>query len=198
VVSARGILTGNRGCLVDNSSEFVRHHRGDLWISCLTEYRGWRNPLTQPGRWTPLFFLDEAVALAAGHRPCGLCRRSAYEAYRNAVITAGLLPADAGASDLNRILGRERLRPGRGLNRAADRKLWKTPIETLPNGAVIVIEGCPCLLFEHRLWRFGFEGWTDPMLKPHSGLLEVLTPPSSVAALRHGYQPLLHPALLAT
>jgi hypothetical protein len=154
--------------------------------------------LTQPGRWTPLFFLDEAVALAAGHRPCGLCRRSAYEAYRNAVIAAGLLPADAGASDLNRILGRERLRPGRGLNRAADRKLWKTPIETLPNGAVIVIEGYPCLHFEHRLWRFGFEGWTDPMLKPHSGLLEVLTPPSSVAALRHGYQPLLHPALLAT
>ena len=47
----------------------ARHHRGPLWITCLLAYQGWRHPLDRPGTWTPIFFLDDAVALAAGHRP---------------------------------------------------------------------------------------------------------------------------------
>ena len=81
----RGLFTGNRGCLVDDGGEVVRHHRSSLWIACLTSYRGWRWPLADPGRWTPIFFLDDAVALAAGHRPCGLCRRDDHRSYRDAV-----------------------------------------------------------------------------------------------------------------
>ena len=84
----RGLFTGNRGCLVDDDRAIVRHHRGSLWIICRTEFRDWRHPLDAPHRWTPLFFLDDAVALAAGHRPCALCRRDDYLAYRSAV-TAG-------------------------------------------------------------------------------------------------------------
>ena len=82
--SSRGAFTGNRGCLVDDERTLVRHHRGTLWIACVTEYGDWRHPLDAPHRWTPVFFLDDAVALAAGHRPCGLCRRDAYLAYRTA------------------------------------------------------------------------------------------------------------------
>jgi hypothetical protein len=190
------LLTGNRGCLVDESGTFVRHHRGDLWITCLTEYRSWKHPLTQPRHWTPLFFLDEAVALAAGHRPCGLCRRSAYQAYREAVVRAGLLPADAKATDLNRRLATERHRPGRGLVRASDRRVWRASVGALPNGTVVVTDGRAGLVLDDRLWRFSFEGWTDPVALPRPDLVEVLTPPTSVAALSGGYQPLLHPALL--
>ncbi len=73
----RGLFTGNRGCLVDDAGDVVRHHRGRLWITCRLEFRGWRQPLAAPHHWTPLFFLDEAVALAAGHRPCAFCRRDA-------------------------------------------------------------------------------------------------------------------------
>ena len=73
-VPERGMFTGNRGCLVDDAGEVVRHHRGRLWITCVTEYKDWRFPLARPGKWTPLFFLDDAVALSAGHRPCALCR----------------------------------------------------------------------------------------------------------------------------
>ena len=78
-VSARGLFTGNRGCIVDEHEQVVRHHRSStLWITCLTEFRDWRVPLARPNRWTPIFFLDDAVALAAGHRPCATCRRDMY------------------------------------------------------------------------------------------------------------------------
>jgi hypothetical protein len=77
-VAARGLFTGNRGCLVDDHGGVVRHHRGALWITCVTAWRGRRIGLARPGRWTPVFFLDEAVALAAGHHPCDYCRRDAY------------------------------------------------------------------------------------------------------------------------
>ncbi|MDX2381300.1 MAG: hypothetical protein QNM02_16255, partial [Acidimicrobiia bacterium] len=112
--SARGMFTGNRGCLVDDAERLVRHHRGSLWITCRTTYRGWRHPLTAPRTWTPLFFLDDAVALAAGHRPCGLCRRTDYLAYRQAVTTAVRADKPVLADQLNRRLAFERLRRGRG------------------------------------------------------------------------------------
>ena len=83
---ARGLLTGNRGCLVDDDRRVVRHHKSStLWITCLLRFKDWRHPLDQPHVWTPLFFLDDAVALAAGHRPCATCRRADYVAYRDAV-----------------------------------------------------------------------------------------------------------------
>jgi len=126
---ARGLFTGNRGCLVDDDRQTVRHHRGSLWIICRTEFRGWKHPLDAPRRWTPLFFLDDAVALAAGHRPCALCRRDDYLAYRSAVTSAAGLTTPVSAVDLNRRLGRERLRRGGGLHRAGDRIPWEAPLE---------------------------------------------------------------------
>ena len=75
-VAARGLLTGNRGCVVDDDGTLVRHHAVRPWISCVLRYRDERQPLAAPRRWTPLFHLDDASALAAGHRPCGLCRSS--------------------------------------------------------------------------------------------------------------------------
>ena len=84
-VAARGLFTGNRGCLVNHEEKIVRYHGTTLWIICKLEFRGWRWPLARPKRWTPIFFLDDAVALAAGHRPCSLCRRDDYRSYRDAI-----------------------------------------------------------------------------------------------------------------
>jgi len=76
---ARGLVYGNRGCLHDDSGRIRRRYNGKRWIACRLEFRGWqRGPLLQPGRFTELFFLDEATALAAGQRPCALCRREDY------------------------------------------------------------------------------------------------------------------------
>jgi hypothetical protein len=194
-VPERGMFTGNRGCVVDDSGEVVRHHRGRLWITCVTEYKDWRFPLARPGRWTPLFFLDDAVALSAGHRPCGLCRRHAYLSYRDAVSQAAGSPRLLAADDLNRRLSAERLTPGRGLDRAADRILWTAELDRLPAGTVIVDEERrPHLLLDDRLLAFTFAGWANPQPRPHAGVVRVLTPPTSVAALSHGFMPVLHPS----
>lgn len=194
-VAARGAFTGNRGCLVDDDRRLVRHHRGQLWITCVTSFRGWKSPLDQPRHWTPLFFLDDAVALAAGHRPCGLCRRTDYLAYQSGV-TIGLGRGDrVPAAELNRMLAKERLHCGRGLDRSEDRILGRLPIDQLPDGTVTVSEGTPLLLYGEELWRFGFEGWGDPRPRPAASKVSVLTPPTSVLALSHGFVPSIHPSV---
>ena len=193
-VPERGLFTGNRGCLIDDGGRLARHHRGPLWITCLLEYQGWRHPLDRPGTWTPLFFLDDAVALAAGHRPCGLCRRQAYLEYRDAVTRADGSSIPLTAGDLNQRLTRERLRRGRGVDRAADRILWTERVDRLPIGTVVVDEDdVTRLVLEDRLLSFTFAGWTEPRPRRRTGSVVVLTPLTSVAALANGYTPVLHP-----
>lgn len=194
-VAARGLFTGNRGCLVDGRGALARHHRGDLWITCVTTFRDRRQPLADPRRWTPLFFLDDAVALAAGHRPCATCRRAAYRSYRDALGRALALDAPLAATEVNRRLGRERLHRGTGLERARDRRLWRAPIGDLPDGTVIVADpGDARLVLGDRTLAFGHRGWTAPRTRPVRGDARVLTPPTSVAALCGGFAPVLHPS----
>lgn len=194
-VSERGMFTGNRGCLVDENRRLARHHRGNLWITCVTSYRDWKSPLDQPGHWTPLFFLDDAVALAAGHRPCGLCRRDDYLAYQHA-LTVGLGAGRAvPAEEQNRLLANERLRRGRGLDRAADRKTWDADMSALPNGTMIVDSGTPLLVLENCLLEFDFGGWRSPRPRRNDRRASVLTPPTSVLALRNGFVPRLHDSI---
>lgn len=189
----RGLFTGNRGCLVDEHETVVRHHRGDLWICCVTEFEQRRVGLARPNRWTSLFFLDDAVALAAGHRPCGECRHAAYRAYRDGV-TAGLgrsQPVSAG--ELNRRVRDERLSGrARGLDRRDHRITWTSRAGDLPDGTVVVIDGTPHLVLTGAARPFSFAGWGDPRAIPN-GPLTVLTPPTSVLALAHGFVPTLHP-----
>jgi hypothetical protein len=197
-VASRGLLTGNRGCVVDDHERVVRHHGSVLWIVCVTAFRGWRWPLARPRRWTPLFFLDDAVALAAGHRPCATCRRADYASYSDAVRRAIGSPSPLLASQLNDRLNAERHRRGRGLERAGDRIVWPARYADLPDGTIIVAPDGSCrLVLEARLLRFSFDGWLDATPRPRVGEATVLTPPTSVAALAHGYQPLLHPSARA-
>jgi hypothetical protein len=197
-VPERGLFTGNRGRLMDADRRLARHHDGDLWITCVLSLPGRRSvqPLDAPRRWTPLFFLDDAVALAAGHRPCAYCRRADYLAYRDA-LTIGLdLPKPLAAPAINRRLGAERLAPGRGLARARDRRLWAAAAADLPDGTVIAATaGEARLVLGERTWRFTFAGWSEPA--PREALppvVAVLTPPTSVIALGHDFSPTLHPS----
>lgn len=195
-VPDRGMFTGNRGCLLNDDGDGpVRHHNGSLWISCLTSFRGWRHPLDAPRTWTPLFFLDDAVALAAGHRPCGLCRREAYLAYRRGVTIAVGADRPVLANQLNRRLSAERLRRGRGLDRANDRIRWQAEVASLPRAVVVCAPDTdtPMLFTGAALKPFRFDGWGPPVQVPN-GPVEVLTPPTSVAALRNGFEPVLHPS----
>lgn len=197
-VPARGLFTGNRGCVVDDTGNVVRHHGATLWITCRTEFRGWRWPLSQPRRWTPLFFLDDAVALAAGHRPCATCRRPDYTAYRDAATAALNAGQSLLATELNALLHVQRHHRGRGLDRAGDRKLWTAPYRSLPDGTVVLgDDNTARLITADTAWKFTFAGWVDPRPRPRtSGSATVLTPPISVGALTAGYRPVLHPTLL--
>ncbi len=193
-VADRGMFTGNRGCLInDDGIGPVRHHNGSLWIICLTRVGNWRHPLDAPRTWTPLFFLDDAAALAAGHRPCGLCRRAAYLAYRRGVTIDAGAESPVLATELNRRLAAERLRRGRGLDRAGDRIRHRAELATLPVGAVVCFPGTdgPMLFTGTHLQPFRFSGWGDPIDLP-DGPVDVLTPPTSLAALHNGFEPVLH------
>jgi len=192
-------FTGNRGCLVDDSRTITRHHNGALWIICVTELRGWRHPLDQPHRWTPLFFLDDAVALAAGHRPCALCRHDAYRSYRDALTAALGRREPVLANEINWRLNRERLRRGRGLDRGSDRLLWTAALNDLPDGSVVLSEtGEASLVLGTYTFAFSFDGWVRPRPRATGVTVEVITPPTSVAALRHGFEPVLHPSASAS
>ncbi len=196
-VDARGLFTGNRGCVVDDAERVVRHHHSRLWITCRTSFCDWRHPLAAPRRWTPLFFLDDAVALAAGHRPCATCRREDYRAYRDGVTVALGADAPVLASELDARLHAERHRRGRGVDRAGDRLLWEGDAPDLPDGTVVVDDAEVLrLLVDDRSLAFTFFGWHDPAARP-SGAVRVLTPPTSVAALAAGFAPTLHPSASA-
>jgi hypothetical protein len=179
---ARGLVYGNRGCLHDDMGRIRRHHNGRRWIACRLRFRGWhRSPLLQPGRFTELFFLDEATAFAAGHRPCALCRREDYNRFLEIVRAPG---ADAIDERLHaeRLDGRERR-----LHRADD----------LPDGAFVLHADEPWLVLGDELLRWTPAGYTDRAPRS-SRAASVITPPSLLAVLRSGWDgaavPLLHPS----
>jgi hypothetical protein len=136
---ARGLVYGNRGCLHDDQGRIRRRHNGKRWIACRLRFKGWhRHPLLQPGRFTELFFLDEATAFAAGHRPCALCRREDYT--RFVAIWRDLHPGRASADVIDEQLHSERLGPD-----VAGRRIHHASFGDLPDGAFVVSGAKACL-----------------------------------------------------
>ncbi len=176
----RGAWTGNRGIL-HSGHEIVRFHASDLWITCALRFKDWWAEQWQPHHFTWLFFHDEAVSLAAGHRPCALCRRGAYDAYRAAWVDAlgGETPS---AKEINRRLHRERIFRG-----THHRRTHALPWASLPDGAFALVEDAPCVVVGGELAEWTREGYGARRPRPASGDAEVITPPSSVAVLRAGY-----------
>src|SRR5215211_3046458 len=141
---ARGLVYGNRGCLHDDAGRIRRRYNGKRWIACRLEFRGWhREPLLQPGRFTELFFLDEATAFAAGHRPCALCRREDF--VRFSELWRVLHPGQAGADEIDTQLHAERVAEDRGQRRHA------APLDQLPDGAFVLDDGAPWLVLGREL-----------------------------------------------
>ncbi|MFC1415675.1 hypothetical protein [Streptacidiphilus cavernicola] len=186
-VPLRGAWTGNRGIL-HSGREIVRFHAGDLWITCALRFRERHHPdQWLPHHYTFLYFHDEAVALAAGHRPCAECRRADYRAYR-AAWAEGLGVEPPSAQRMNRQLHAERLVPG-----THRRRTHALPWAELPDGVFVRLGGVPLLLLGDQLVEWSGAGYGARRARPGSGagsgdgLAEVVTPPSTVAALRAGY-----------
>jgi hypothetical protein len=188
---ARGLVFGNRGCLHDEHGRIRRHHNGRRWIACRLRFRGWRrSPLMAPGRYTELFFLDEATALAAGHRPCALCRREDYN--RLTEIWRTLHPGQRGADAIDAQLHRERWDAS-----PRTRRLHPGRPQGLPDGAFVLLDARPWLVRRGELLAWTPAGYTERMPTRGVAAAELITPPSLVAVLRAGWNPvvpLLHPS----
>jgi hypothetical protein len=205
-VPLRGAWTGNRGVLHGGGPgghRIVRSHASDLWITCALEFRGrWREQWL-PHRYTHLFFHDEAVSFAAGHRPCAECRRDDYRAYQQAwaaeVITARSAAAHGtpvsvsvpvpGAKQMNAQLHSERIVPG-----THRRRLHELPWAGLPDGTFVLEDGRAALVLGDALVPWTTEGYGARRSRPTAGTATVITPPSTVAVLRAGYPVQIDPA----
>jgi hypothetical protein len=188
---ARGLVYGNRGCLHDAEGRIRRVYQVRRWIACRLEFRGRRrSPLQRPGRFTELFFLDEATAFAAGHRPCAECRRADYD--RFSAIWRGLHD-ESGADVIDARLHDERIDDA-----SRERRLHAMAYHALPDGAFVLHDGEPKLVLGAFLLSWTPAGYTRPARRP-AGEATLITPPSLVALLRSGWDssvPVLHPSAL--
>ena len=179
---ARGTLMGNRGgCLHNAQREIVRAYKSRRWIACVLEFRGRHREVMTPNRYTELFFLDEVVSLAAGHRPCAECRRERYNAFRAAWGTP--LPS-ADEMDLA-------LHPAR-IDRDGRKVTYRAPLRSLPVGTLVEIDGSAWLVVEDALLLWAPENYVEKRARPASGTVTVLTPRPTVECLRRGYVPFIH------
>jgi hypothetical protein len=183
----RGMFTGNRGIIHDPATRtLTRRWASKAWLTCVCEFRGRRREVMGGRSWTELFFLDEATALAAGHRPCFFCRRDDANRFR-AAWEAGNGAADMLAREIDAVLHRERL--DRGKKRLHP---LPAPVDELPDGAMVQAGGESFLIAQGRTLLWSLAGYREPPNALHDAML--LTPPSTLRAIVAGYGPVLHPS----
>ena len=188
---ARGTLMGNRGCLHDASGRIVRNHRGgyNAWIYCLLKFKGRRREVMSPGRYTELFFLDEATALAAGHRPCAECQRGRYNEFMrcwgegNKALWKG---QKLRAPVVDAVLQRERM------GERGEKVKWRAKVGELPVGVMVEVDDTKAQAF--LLEASGLLAWHSGNYKCRTRTsmdrkVAVLTPRSTVKAIASGFMP---------
>ena len=186
----RGTFTGNRGIIHDPGTRtLTRRWASQAWLVCVCDYKGRRREVMGGRSWTELFFLDEATALAAGHRPCFICRRDDANRFR-AAWEEGNGVANLRASDIDGVLHGERLN-----GRAKRRFELPMPIDAMPDGAMVQEGRESYLILQGRAVQWSHVGYSEA-LKPTEGVM-LLTPPSTLRALAAGYRPVLHPSAAA-
>ena len=178
---ARGTLMGNRGCLHDDAGRIVRQSARDAWVTCLLSFKDRQRQIMQPGHYTELFFLDEATALAAGHRPCSECRRHRYVEYPDAWAQAFELTKRPTAKEIDQQLKRDR---------SERRETLVSDIDEIPSG--VIVKDCVTngffLIHAGRLHSWSFDGYGPGLSADDVGSrLAVVTPACHVRVLQSGY-----------
>jgi hypothetical protein len=186
----RGTLMGNRGCLHDAEQRIRRAFDGKRWIICLLQFKGRRRRPMVPGRYTELFFLDEATALAAGHRPCAECQRQRYLTFREHWARANAVAGGPSAAAIDEALHAERLdRQGK--------RTYTDRLSRLPSGVMVADDaGRPHLVLSGAMRAWAPSGYEPPLARSGDGEVRVLTPPSIVRAIARGYAVGLHGSAL--
>jgi hypothetical protein len=182
----RGGFMGNRGCLHDDQGVIKRRFQAKLWITCTLREKPIRGKVAQasPGLYTPLFFLDEAVACAAGHRPCAECRRAVYKDFGTAWQRA--FGTQAKAAEMDKLLHDARLSD----NRKAQRR-FQSHTDDLPDGVFIEWQGQPHLIRQDAALPYTPQGYAAAVPRPQ-GSVQVITPGPLVAVMRAGWRPVMN------
>jgi hypothetical protein len=185
--SARGTMMGNRGGALHKSDrEIVRSFKSRRWIACVLQFRGRHRIVMSERRYTELFFLDEAVAFAAGHRPCAECRRERFNAFRHSWWRSSGLDRLPMADEMDLELHRARIDGQR-------RKVtYEAALGSLPDGCFVRLDGSAYLVWSDGLLFWTPEGYTRRDARPRDRIATVLTPEPIVECLRHGYTPEIH------
>jgi hypothetical protein len=174
-------MMGNRGGSLHNSErEIVRSYKSRRWITCVLEFRGRHRVVMAERRYTELFFLDEAVAFAAGHRPCAECRRGRFNAFKEAWRGAMKLKSAPYADDMDLEL------------HAARKVTYEARLGALPDGCFVEVAGLAYLVWRGGLLLWTPEGYTRRESRPDNLTMRVLTPEPMVQCFRHGYRPDIH------
>jgi hypothetical protein len=187
--SARGTLMGNRGGPLHNEArEIIRRFTNKRWITCLLAFKGRRRSVMTPGRYTELFFLDEAVAMAAGHRPCAECRRERFNTFKDVWKRTHSQdsPRMPGADEIDAVLHPERI------DRLGRKVTYEAPLDSLPDGCFVSIEGSSYLLWIGALLLWSAEGYGAKLPRTDISNVTVLTPEPLVQCIRAGFVPGVH------
>ena len=187
---------GNRGgvlhgVLDDGRREIIRPYASRRWITCVLEFKGRRRVVMSPGRYTELFFLDEAVALAAGHRPCAECRRARFNEFKEAWRRAEKRPSGEFlyADEMD-----EELHPAR-IGKYREKITYEAPLRSLPDGCFVELSGASYLVWGDALALWSAEGYTETRLRVNDVTVTVLTPEPIVRCIRNGYRPVIHESI---
>jgi hypothetical protein len=193
-VPERGTMMGNRGILHDAEGRIRRPWQVKRWLVCVLEFRGRHRTVMAPNRYTELFFLDEATSLAAGHRPCAECRHGRFLAFRDAWAAGSIRTARPGPIRARMI--DDRLHDER-VGAARSTRTDRANLDDLPDGVFVTLDGQDvgaCLIWGDELLSWSPGGYRERRPRPRGEVVTVLTPGSTVRAIRSGYLPEVHPS----
>ena len=188
----RGAWTGNRGVIHNERKEIIKNHAVKYWITCLLEYKGAHRSVMSPNRWTELFFLDEATAFAAGHRPCGFCRHADFKRFKELWLSTNGeqygLTTKTKMDMIDAFIHEERL------DKNGLKKTFKSTLNALPTGTFITSDDMSkaYLWYQQNLYEWSFNGYTKVLQFDKNQEVNVLTPLSYVAVFKAGYVPEVH------
>ena len=192
--SARGSLMGNRGGCFHRADRtlldrpFVSHR----WIACVLEFRGRHREVMASGRYTELFFLDEATALAAGHRPCYECRREQANDFARIWQARTQTTRPPTATEIDATLHTERIDP-----HSYDKRTHLTDARSLPDLAFVLHQDAPAIVWQGALRKWTAYGYDQTIFPLPQAPVSVLTPATIVAQLAAGYRAGHHESLAA-
>lgn len=188
----RGALLGNRGCLHDDAGQIRKAFARKAWVTCRLEWKGIQRTVFSPGRYTELFFLDEATALAAGHRPCNDCRSENYSAFKEAWQATQAAGAFVKAEAMDVQIHAERITASK------EKRTFAAQLGDLPDGVMVILPQSlekPRLLWDGKIWEWSFQGYSAPREADPGLNVDVLTPASICAVLSKGYPVTVHPSV---